>query len=71
MGLVTAIYALIAGVVGGLIGAFIITLIRRLSRPKSNVGWDFLTFSIAFVICGLLCAAATILIMVQAFTGGF
>jgi hypothetical protein len=71
MGLVTIVYAAIAGIIGGLIGAFLVTLLRRLSKPKSSVGWDFLTFFISFCICGIVCAGLTILIMVKAFTGGF
>jgi uncharacterized Tic20 family protein len=71
MGLVTLIYAVISGIVGGLIGAFIITLIRRFRKPKSSVGWDLLTFFISFCICGLISAVFVGFIMVMAFTGGF
>ena len=71
MGLVTVVYAFIAGVVGGLIGAIGITLIRRLSRPGSSVGWDFLTFIVSFCICGIIAALATVFLMVGAFTGKF
>jgi hypothetical protein len=71
MGLVTIVYAAIAGIVGGLIGAVVITLIRRLSKPGSSVAWDFMTFIVSFCICGVICAGVTIWIMVQAFSGGF
>ena len=64
-------YAAIAGIMGGLFGAVVITLIRRLSKPKSSVGWDFLTFIVSFCLCGLLCAVVAVIIMVNAFTGGF
>jgi hypothetical protein len=50
MGLVTIIYAAIAGIVGGLIGATLITLIRSIRKPKSSIGWDFLTFIVSFCV---------------------
>lgn len=71
MGMVTGLYALVAGVVGGFIGAFIITLIRWLRKPDSSVGSHFSTFLGAFFICGLICAAVTVLFFVNVFTGGF
>ena len=71
MGLVTLLYAAIAGIVGGLVGATLITLIRRIRKPKSSIGWDFLTFIVSFCVCGLISAVVLGFIMVQAFTGGF
>lgn len=71
MGMVTLFYSVIVGIIGGFIGAVVITLIRRLRKPKSSVGWDFLTFIISFSVCGLISAVVTVIIMVMVFTGGF
>ena len=71
MGLVTVLYAAIAGLVGGLIGATLITMIRRIRKPKSSIGWDFLTFIVSFLVCGLISAVVIGFIMVMAFSGGF
>jgi len=69
--MMTLFYSVIVGIIGGFIGAVVITLIRRLRKPKSSVGWDFLTFIISFCVCGLISAVVTVIIMVMVFTGGF
>ncbi|MBN4070776.1 hypothetical protein JYT76_03765 [Olleya sp. AH-315-F22] len=48
---------------------YIITIIRRTSKPKSSIAWDVLTFAISFCVVGLIVAGITALIMFQAFSG--
>ncbi|MBN4047146.1 hypothetical protein JYU05_01215, partial [bacterium AH-315-P13] len=62
--LVTLFYSAIAGI----IGAVIITIIRRVSKPKTSIAWDILTFAISFCVVGLIVAGITVLIMFQAIT---